>query len=83
MIELKRANFVFIISTACRRASSKEGAFAMVSSSSLCTCSRRWAEKRFTRLVYWNELDKGGHFAAFEQPAAFVEELRSCFRHMR
>jgi pimeloyl-ACP methyl ester carboxylesterase len=46
-------------------------------------CSRRWAEKRFTRLVYWNELDRGGHFAAFEQPALFVEELRNCFRHMR
>jgi len=46
-------------------------------------CSRRWAEKRFTRLVYWNELDKGGHFAAFEQPAAFVDELRNCFRRMR
>lgn len=46
-------------------------------------CSRRWAEKRFTRLVYWNELDKGGHFAAFEQPAAFVDELRKCFRPMR
>jgi pimeloyl-ACP methyl ester carboxylesterase len=45
--------------------------------------SRRWAEKRFTNLVYWNELERGGHFAAFEQPAAFVNELRSCFRHMR
>ena len=30
--------------------------------------SRRWAEKRFTDLRYWNELDRGGHFAAFEQP---------------
>jgi hypothetical protein len=30
--------------------------------------SRRWAEKRFTQLVYFNELEKGGHFAAFEQP---------------
>jgi pimeloyl-ACP methyl ester carboxylesterase len=45
--------------------------------------SRRWAEKRFTKLVYWNELDKGGHFAAFEQPDAFVGELRKCFRNMR
>ncbi len=45
--------------------------------------SRRWAEKRFTRLVYWNELDKGGHFAAFEQPKTFIDELRACFRHMR
>ena len=46
-------------------------------------CSRRWAQKRFTRLVYWNELTRGGHFAAFEQPDAFVREVRSCFRAMR
>lgn len=46
-------------------------------------CSRRWAEKRFQNLVYWNELDRGGHFAAFEQPALFVNEVRNCFRHMR
>ncbi len=45
--------------------------------------SRRWAEARFKNLVYWNELDKGGHFAAFEQPEAFVGEVRSCFRHVR
>jgi hypothetical protein len=45
--------------------------------------SRRWAEKRFTRLVYWNELERGGHFAAFEQPELFVGELRGCFRAMR
>ena len=46
-------------------------------------CSRRWAEKRFSNLVYWNELDKGGHFAAFEQPEVFVSEVRNCFRLMR
>ena len=45
--------------------------------------SRRWAEKRFTNLVHWNELESGGHFAAFEQPAAFVNELRACFRQIR
>jgi pimeloyl-ACP methyl ester carboxylesterase len=45
--------------------------------------SRRWAAKRFTNLVYWNELEKGGHFAAFEQPEVFVRELRACFRNMR
>jgi pimeloyl-ACP methyl ester carboxylesterase len=44
---------------------------------------RSWAEKRFTNIVYWNELDKGGHFAAFEQPGQFVSELRSCFSLMR
>lgn len=45
--------------------------------------SKRWAEKRFTDLRYFNELDKGGHFAAFEQPDAFVGEVRACFRTMR
>ncbi|MDH3684951.1 MAG: epoxide hydrolase 1 [Myxococcales bacterium] len=45
--------------------------------------SRRWAEKRFQQLIYWNELDVGGHFAAFEQPEAFVNELRECFRTLR
>ena len=45
--------------------------------------SRRWAEKRFQKIVHWNELDKGGHFAAFEQPATFINEVRTCFRHMR
>ena len=45
--------------------------------------SRRWAETRFTDLRYWNEVDRGGHFAAFEQPARFVEELRSFFRLVR
>ncbi|CAG1006206.1 epoxide hydrolase [Myxococcaceae bacterium] len=45
--------------------------------------SRRWAEKRFEKLVYWNELAKGGHFAAFERPADFVAEVRAAFRHAR
>jgi pimeloyl-ACP methyl ester carboxylesterase len=45
--------------------------------------SRRWAEKRFKKIVHWNELDKGGHFAAFEQPAIFVDEVRTCFRNVR
>ena len=44
---------------------------------------RSWAEQRFGNIVYWNELDKGGHFAAFEQPEQFVTELRSCFAVMR
>jgi pimeloyl-ACP methyl ester carboxylesterase len=45
--------------------------------------SRRWVEKRFTNLVYWNELERGGHFAAFEQPELFVDEVRKCFREVR
>jgi pimeloyl-ACP methyl ester carboxylesterase len=45
--------------------------------------SRRWAEKRFLDIVHWNELPKGGHFAAFEQPETFVTELREAFRGLR
>ena len=45
--------------------------------------SRRWMEQRFSDLRYWNELGRGGHFAAFEQPELFVTELRNCFRTMR
>ena len=45
--------------------------------------SERWIETRFKDLRYYNVLDKGGHFAAFEQPQAFVNELRQCFRTMR
>jgi pimeloyl-ACP methyl ester carboxylesterase len=41
--------------------------------------SRRWAERRFPDIRYWNEPAVGGHFAAFEQPAAFVDEVRACF----
>jgi pimeloyl-ACP methyl ester carboxylesterase len=45
--------------------------------------SRRWAEKRFEKIIHWNELPKGGHFAAFEQPELFVGEVRDCFRKVR
>jgi pimeloyl-ACP methyl ester carboxylesterase len=45
--------------------------------------SRRWAEKRFTDLRWYEELDRGGHFAAFEQPGSFVEQVRGFFRLVR
>ena len=45
--------------------------------------SERWAIKCFAQLVHFNEMEKGGHFAAFEQPEAFVEELRACFSQIR
>ena len=45
--------------------------------------SRRWAERRFPDIRYWNEPDRGGHFAAFEQPALFVDEVRAFFRLVR
>ncbi len=45
--------------------------------------SRRWCEERYTKLIHYNVLDKGGHFAAFEQPEIFVNELRTCFGKVR
>ena len=45
--------------------------------------SRRWAERHYANIIHWNETDKGGHFAAFEQPDLFVAELRDCFRKIR
>jgi epoxide hydrolase len=42
--------------------------------------SRRWAQPQFPDLRYWNEPDKGGHFAALEQPEIFVNEVRAAFR---
>jgi epoxide hydrolase len=45
--------------------------------------SRRWAEPQFPDLRYWSEPDKGGHFAALEQPAIFVNEVRAAFRLFR
>ena len=44
---------------------------------------RSWAEQNFHKLVYWNEVDKGGHFAAWEQPELFAEEVRAAFRPLR
>lgn len=44
---------------------------------------RDWVERRYPHVNYWNELPKGGHFAAFEQPTLFVEEVRKCFRLTR
>ena len=45
--------------------------------------SRRWAERTFTDLRWFEEVDRGGHFGAFEQPELFVEQLRGCFRPFR
>ena len=45
--------------------------------------SRRWAEARYGDIRYWSEPARGGHFAAFERPTTFVEEVRAAFRHLR
>lgn len=49
----------------------------------ICRAHRSWAELCYRKLVYWNEVDKGGHFAAFEQPALFTKEVRAAFASLR
>jgi pimeloyl-ACP methyl ester carboxylesterase len=44
---------------------------------------RSWAEKAYPRLIHYNRLDKGGHFAAWEQPASFSAEMRAAFKSLR
>ena len=44
--------------------------------------SERWAAKRFSKLVHFEDFDKGGHFSAFERPEVFVQQVRSCFSKM-
>ena len=44
---------------------------------------RSWAEKAYPNLTYFNEVEKGGHFAAWEEPQLFAEEMRAAFRSLR
>jgi pimeloyl-ACP methyl ester carboxylesterase len=44
---------------------------------------RSWAERAYPNLIYYNQVDKGGHFAAWEQPQLFTEEVRAAFRSLR
>jgi pimeloyl-ACP methyl ester carboxylesterase len=44
---------------------------------------RSWAERAYPKLIHYNKLDKGGHFAAWEQPQLFVEEMRASFKPLR
>jgi pimeloyl-ACP methyl ester carboxylesterase len=44
---------------------------------------KSWTEKAYPKLIYYNKLDKGGHFAAWEQPELFTQELRAAFKSLR
>ena len=44
---------------------------------------RSWTEKAFPKLIHYNKLEKGGHFAAWEQPHLLSEEIRVGFRSLR
>ena len=49
----------------------------------LFAAPRSWVERAYPNLTYFNEVDKGGHFAAWEEPQLFSEELRAAFRSLR
>jgi pimeloyl-ACP methyl ester carboxylesterase len=44
---------------------------------------RSWVEASYPNVIYFNEVDKGGHFAAWEEPEIFAEEMRAAFRSLR
>ena len=44
---------------------------------------RSWTERAYPKLIYFNELDRGNHFAAWQEPELFAEELRAAFRSLR
>jgi len=44
---------------------------------------RSWAERAYPKLIYFNEVDRGDHFAAWQEPQLFSEELRAAFRSLR
>jgi pimeloyl-ACP methyl ester carboxylesterase len=54
-----------------------------VFSDEIYAAPRSWAERAYPKLIHYNKLDKGGHFAAWEQPALFVSEMRASFRTLR
>jgi pimeloyl-ACP methyl ester carboxylesterase len=49
----------------------------------LYQCPKTWAEKAYPKLIHYNRLPKGGHFAAWEQPEFFVNEIRDSFKSLR
>ncbi|MEV4756903.1 epoxide hydrolase family protein [Micromonospora sp. NPDC049559] len=68
---------------AAKGVSSSVPAAVSVFPGELYQAPRSWAEQAYPNLVYYHELDKGGHFAAWEQPQLFCEELRAAFRSLR
>ncbi len=58
------------------------GAFSL-RSSGWAAAPRGWAERAYHKLIYFHQTDKGGHFAASEQPELFSAELRAAFGSLR
>jgi pimeloyl-ACP methyl ester carboxylesterase len=48
-----------------------------------CRVPKSWAERAYHKLISFNEVEKGGHFAAWEQPELFAAEVRAAFKSLR
>jgi hypothetical protein len=44
---------------------------------------RSWTERAYHKLIYYNQVDKGGHYPAWEQPQLFSQEVRAAFKSLR
>jgi len=66
-----------------RRPKSRSRSPSRCSPDEIFQAPRSWAEKVYPNLVYFHQADRGGHFAAWEEPALFTEELRAGFRSLR
>jgi pimeloyl-ACP methyl ester carboxylesterase len=66
---------------AFKRYSSWDGGFLFPDE--LYQTPRNWAERAYPNLIHYNKVEKGGHFAAWEQPQIFSEEVRTGFRSLR
>jgi epoxide hydrolase len=44
---------------------------------------REWVERNYPEIHHWSTFDRGGHFAAFEQPDSYVRDVRACFTRFR
>lgn len=49
----------------------------------ICKAPRSWAGRAYPSLIYFNEVDRGNHFAAWREPALFATEARAAFRSLR
>ena len=55
----------------------------MTEAAEIYKAPRSWAERAYPKLVYFNEVDRGNHFAAWQEPTLFASEVRAGFRSLR
>ena len=64
-------------------ATTDKGSTVTVFPKEIYRAPKSWAQAHWPNMIYWNEVDRGGHFAAMEEPALFVDDVRAFFRLVR